>query len=83
VLSHENRLKNALFTADNVILRFFLRNTKIFQKFKKPAKNFFWAKQKNKCLIILNDKPKCQVSWILMNARPILSDSSENDPHVT
>jgi hypothetical protein len=29
--------------------------------------------------MILNDKPNCQVSRILMNPRPILSDSSEND----
>jgi hypothetical protein len=28
----------------------------------------------------LNDKPNCQVSRILMNPRPILSDSSENHP---
>jgi hypothetical protein len=30
--------------------------------------------------MILNDKPNCQVSRILLNPRPILSDSSENDP---
>jgi hypothetical protein len=30
--------------------------------------------------MILNDKPNCQVSRILMNPRPILSDSSEKDP---
>jgi hypothetical protein len=30
--------------------------------------------------MILNDKPNCQVSRILVNPRPILSDSSENDP---
>jgi hypothetical protein len=30
--------------------------------------------------MIWNDKPNCQVSRILMNTRPILSDSSENDP---
>jgi hypothetical protein len=81
VLIHENRLKNALFTA-NVILRFFLRKTKIFQKFIKPTKNFFWPKQKNMCFMTLNDKPNCQVSRILMNPRPILSDSSENDLYV-
>jgi hypothetical protein len=39
LLSHENRLKNALFTANNVILRFFWRKTKIFQKFIKPTQN--------------------------------------------
>jgi hypothetical protein len=32
--------------------------------------------------MVLNDKPNCQVSRILMNPRPILSDSSENDPEV-
>jgi hypothetical protein len=32
--------------------------------------------------MILNDKPNCQVSRILMNPRPILSDSSENDPSI-
>jgi hypothetical protein len=31
--------------------------------------------------MILNDKPNCQVSRILMNPSPILSDSSENDPY--
>jgi hypothetical protein len=30
--------------------------------------------------MVLNDKPNCQVSRILMNPRPILSDSSENQP---
>jgi hypothetical protein len=30
--------------------------------------------------MILNDKPNCQVSRILMSPRPILSDSSENFP---
>jgi hypothetical protein len=30
--------------------------------------------------MVLNDKPNCQVSRILMNPRPILSDSSENHP---
>jgi hypothetical protein len=75
-----NRLKNALFTANIVILRFFLRKTNIFQKLIKPTKNFFWRKQKNTCLMILNDKPNCQVSRILMNPRPIFSDRSENDP---
>jgi hypothetical protein len=30
--------------------------------------------------MILNDKPNCQVSRILMNPRPILFDSSEHDP---
>jgi hypothetical protein len=32
--------------------------------------------------MILNDKPNCQVSRILMNPGPILSDSSVNDPGV-
>jgi hypothetical protein len=82
VLSHANRLKNALFTANNVILRFFLRKTKIFQNIIKPTKKFFWPKQKNTCLMILNDKPHCQLPRILMSPRPILADSSENDPWV-
>jgi hypothetical protein len=51
-----------------------------FSKIHKTNKNFFWPKQKNQCLMILNDKPNWQVSRILMNLRPILSDSSENDP---
>jgi hypothetical protein len=59
---------------------FFLCKTKTFQKFIKPTKIFFWPKQKNTCLMILNDKPNCQVSRILMNPRPVLSDSAENDP---
>jgi hypothetical protein len=66
VLSHENLLKNALFTTNNVNLRFYERD--------------FWPKQKNTGLMIMNDKPNCQVSRILMNPRPILSDSSENAP---
>jgi hypothetical protein len=32
--------------------------------------------------MILNDKPNCQVSRILMKPRPILSDSLENDPEL-
>jgi hypothetical protein len=32
--------------------------------------------------MILNDNPNCHVSRILMNPRPILSDSSENDPSI-
>jgi hypothetical protein len=84
VLSHENRLKNALFTANNLILPFFFAQDQNFSKIHKTDKNYFWPKQKNTtCLMILNDKPNCQVSRILMNPRPILSDSSENDPFVT
>jgi hypothetical protein len=52
----------------------------IFSKIHKTDKKFFCPKQKNTCLMILNDKPNCQVSRILMNPRTILSDSSENDP---
>jgi hypothetical protein len=59
---------------------FFLPTTKIFQKFIKPTKKLLWPKQKNKCLMVLNDKPNCQVSKILINPRPIMSDSSENHP---
>jgi hypothetical protein len=68
--------KNALFIANNVILRFFLGMTKIH----KTDINFFWPKHKNTCLMILNDNPNCQVSRILMNPRPIFSNRSENDP---
>jgi hypothetical protein len=38
VLNHENRLKNALFTANNVILRFFLRKIIFFSKIHKTDK---------------------------------------------
>jgi hypothetical protein len=47
---------------------FFLRKTKIFQIFIKPTKKNFWPKKKG-CLIILNDKPNCQASRILMSPR--------------
>jgi hypothetical protein len=57
----------------------FLRKTKIFQKFIKPTKKFFWPKQKKTCVMILNDKPNCQVSRILMDLRPIYVKRSEND----
>jgi hypothetical protein len=70
-----------------VILRLFFARDQIFSKIHKTDKNFFLAKtkklnnkQKNKCLIILNDKPNCQVSKILMNPRPIFLNRSENDP---
>jgi hypothetical protein len=83
VLSHENRLANALFTANNVILRFFFTQDQNFSKIHKTEKKiFFGQNKKNKCLMILNDTPNCQVSRILMNPRPILYDSSENDPIV-
>jgi hypothetical protein len=81
VLSHENRLKNALFTANNGILRFFFAQDQNFSKIHKTDKKIFWQKQKNTCLMVLNDKPNCQVSRILMNPRPILSDSSEIHPN--
>jgi hypothetical protein len=58
VLSHENRLKNALFTANNEILRFFFGQDQNFSKIHKTDKIFFWPKQKNMCLMILNVKPK-------------------------
>jgi hypothetical protein len=47
VLSHENRLKNALFTANNVILRFFFAQDQNFSKIHKTDKKFFFAKTKN------------------------------------
>jgi hypothetical protein len=36
---------------------FFLRKTKIFKKIWKPTKFFFGRNKKNKCLMVLNDKP--------------------------
>jgi hypothetical protein len=35
---------------------FFLRKTKIFQKFIKTTKNFFGQNKKNACHMVLNDK---------------------------
>jgi hypothetical protein len=46
VLSHENRLKNALFTANNVILRFFFAQDQNFSKIHKTDKKIFLAKIK-------------------------------------
>jgi hypothetical protein len=46
VLSHENRLKNALFTANNVILRFLFAQDQKFSKIHKTDKKFFLAKSK-------------------------------------
>jgi hypothetical protein len=46
VLSHENQLKNALFTANNVILRFFSAQDQYFSKIHETDKNFFLAKTK-------------------------------------
>jgi hypothetical protein len=34
----------------------------MFEKFIKPTKNFFWPKQINTCLMILNEKPNYAVS---------------------
>jgi hypothetical protein len=45
-MSDENRLKNALFTANNVILRFFFAQDEIFSKIHKTDKKFFLAKTK-------------------------------------
>jgi hypothetical protein len=64
-----------------VILWFFFAQDQNFSKIHKTDKKIFRSKQKNTCLMILKDKPNCQVSRILMNPRPILSDSSENDPN--
>jgi hypothetical protein len=41
VLSHENRLKNALFTANNVILRFFFAQDQNFSKIHKNDNRCF------------------------------------------
>jgi hypothetical protein len=46
MLSHENRLKNALFTANNVILRFFFTQDQNFSKIHKIDKKNFLAKTK-------------------------------------
>jgi hypothetical protein len=45
MLSHENRLKNPLFTA-NVILRFFFAQDQIISKIHKTDKKIFLAKTK-------------------------------------
>jgi hypothetical protein len=44
VLSHENRLKNALFTANKVILRFFFAQDQNFSKIHKTDNKIFLAK---------------------------------------
>jgi hypothetical protein len=41
VFIHENRLKNALFTANNVILRFFFAQDQNFSKIHKTDKKNF------------------------------------------
>jgi hypothetical protein len=46
VLSHENRLENALFTANIVILRFFFAQDQNFSIIHKTDKKFFLAKTK-------------------------------------
>jgi hypothetical protein len=45
-LSHENRLKSALFTANNVILRFFFAQHQHFSKIHTTDKTFFLTKTK-------------------------------------
>jgi hypothetical protein len=50
-----------------------------FSKIHKIDQKLFLAKTKNKCFMILNDKPNCQVSTILMNPRPIHVKRSEHD----
>jgi hypothetical protein len=46
MLSHENRLKNALSTANNVILRFFYAQDQNYSKIHKTNKKIFLAKTK-------------------------------------
>jgi hypothetical protein len=46
VLSHENRLNNALFTANNVILRLFFAQDQNFSKIHKTDKKISLAKTK-------------------------------------
>jgi hypothetical protein len=60
VLSRENRWKNALFIVNNVILRFFLAQDQHFSKNHKTDRKFFWSKQKNTCLIVINQIAKFQ-----------------------
>jgi hypothetical protein len=43
VLSHENRWKNTLFIANNVILRFYFAQDQNFSKIHKNDKKFFLA----------------------------------------
>jgi hypothetical protein len=62
VLSHENQLRN--------LTIFFGARPKFFKN-SKTDKIFFWEKQKNTFLMILNDKAKCQISRILMKPRRI------------
>jgi hypothetical protein len=50
VLSHENRLKNALFTANNVILRFFFAQDQHFSKIHRTDKFFFGQNNKIRVL---------------------------------
>jgi hypothetical protein len=76
VLSHESQLKNELYIANNVMKRFFLHETKTFQKFITKKKNF-WVKTKNTCFMILNEKQNFQISMILMNPCPIYVKRSE------
>jgi hypothetical protein len=78
VVSHEIRWRNALFIANYAIKRFFFAQDQNFLKFHKTDKKNFFAKTKNTCLMILNDKPNCQVSRILITPRPIYVKSSEN-----
>jgi hypothetical protein len=70
-------MKIALFIAINVILGFLARPN--FSEIHKTDKKKFVAKQKNTCLIILNDKPNCQVPRIVMNLHQIFLNRSEND----
>jgi hypothetical protein len=50
VLSHKNRLKNTLFTANNVILRFFFEQDQKFSKIHKTDKINFGQNKKIRVL---------------------------------
>jgi hypothetical protein len=50
VFSHENRLKNALFTANNVILRFFFAQDQNFSKIHKTDKKILGQNKKIRVL---------------------------------
>jgi hypothetical protein len=74
------RWKNALFIANNVILRFFFAQEQNFSKIHKTDKEIFLAKKS--FLIILNDKPNSKLSRILMNPRTNFLNRLENDSNV-
>jgi hypothetical protein len=71
VPNHDNYWINELFTVNYVIKQFCFAHDQNFSKIHQIDKKLFWPKQKNMYLIILNGKPNCQVSRILMKSWPI------------